>query len=184
MDLNGGSSNNNASNARILTQFALEKAELPPSLPSLAEALAVFGSSTLVIGSVDTPFRHNWTFDAPQNILEAPGLLQTFKVSIIFKEYRSGGNNKRWKKAFFVVLVVVPLISLCCLVYLSCLGGMLTDFTDPVNAFTLAINSPPSSQITGSCGGGPQDHHFNVPWRVAYVEGTNHYYFESARERP
>ncbi|KAM4065895.1 putative mcm2 3 5 family protein [Hirsutella rhossiliensis] len=183
MDLNGGSYNNNASNARILTQLALDEHELPSDLPSLAEAVAVFGSSMLVIGSVDTPFRHNWTFTAPDNVLEAPGLPQRFHASIISKEYQSG-DIKPWKRWFYLVLAVVPVVNVCCLAYFSWHRRIMTDFTEPVNVFALAMNSPPSSQIKGSCGGGPQEHHFMVPWRVTHIKGANHYFFESANERP
>ncbi|KAJ3564673.1 hypothetical protein NPX13_g7764 [Xylaria arbuscula] len=51
--LPSGITNNNASNARILTHLALEKPELNPALPSMAEALAVLATSTLVQGSIN-----------------------------------------------------------------------------------------------------------------------------------
>ncbi|KAG7147544.1 hypothetical protein HYQ46_003599 [Verticillium longisporum] len=55
MDLNGGTYNNNASNARILTQLVLDQHKLNPLMPSIAEALAVLSSSTLTIASLSTP---------------------------------------------------------------------------------------------------------------------------------
>ncbi len=60
IDLNGGLTKNNASNARILTSLALLEPRLPGGLPSMAEGLAVLASSTLVAGSLQTTFRHYW----------------------------------------------------------------------------------------------------------------------------
>lgn len=120
---------------------------------------------------------------APDNILDAPGSPQEFEATVSTKEYQSG-HNKAWKKAFYAVLVVVPLINLVCLVYFVRLEGLMTDFTDPLNTFVLAINSPPSARIKGSCGGGPQKPHFEVPWRVRHVEAANHYFFENDHRRP
>jgi hypothetical protein len=56
MSLNNGVQDGDASNARILTQFMLEKGELNPSLPSPAEALAVMAGSTLLMSAQDSPF--------------------------------------------------------------------------------------------------------------------------------
>jgi hypothetical protein len=89
-DLNGGERNSDPANSRILTQLALEKAMLPVHLPSMAEALAVFASSTLVLGSVDTPFRHYWNYNKPGNIIGEPGAIHQFNASVITQEYTSG----------------------------------------------------------------------------------------------
>lgn len=185
MDLNGGSQNNNASNARVLTQLALDKPELDPRLPSLAEALAVFGSSTLVIGSVDTPFQHHWPkeFNATNNILEAPGRPRTFKASVVSKVYKSG-HTRSWKRGFFLVLSVVPVISAASCLYFIRQGGTTTDVTEPQNLFALSINSPPSAQVAGCCGGGLERRHWMVPWRVRHLREANHYFFEYGEVRP
>ncbi|KFA50027.1 hypothetical protein S40293_06833 [Stachybotrys chartarum IBT 40293] len=179
MDLNGGSYNNNASNARIITQLALQEPRLPRELPSIAEALAVFASSTIVIGSIDTPFVHYWDGETPT----VEGLTQPFNASLIMQQYTSG-YVEDWHVIFYVVLVLVFGINLFCMSYFLLRSGLVTDFTEPQNLFALAINSPPSAQVQGSCGGGPQNRDLVVPWRVAYAPSANHYFFEEANERP
>ncbi|ODA79218.1 hypothetical protein RJ55_04811 [Drechmeria coniospora] len=183
MYLNGGTTNENASNARILTQLALSEPSLRWHMPSMAEALAVYGSSMLVIGSIETPFRHYWQYKAPQNILGAPGALDPFQSSVITQQYTSGHVND-WQAVFYPVLFLLFLINLCCLLFLVLQKDQVTDFTEPQNFFALAINSPPSAQLKGSCGGGPQKRDLVVPWRVQYVSGSNHYFVEEASPRP
>ncbi|KND87649.1 hypothetical protein TOPH_07725 [Tolypocladium ophioglossoides CBS 100239] len=184
MNLNGGATDSNASNARILTQLALKQPKLPSYLPSLAEALAVYGSSMLVIGSIGTPFRHYWGYDIPNNIIpDVPGPLDQFYASVITQQYTSGHTNS-WQSMFYVVLMLTFIINICCLVYLCLRAEQVTDFTEPQNLFALAINSPPSAQLKGSCGAGPVDRDLVVPWRVEYVKDSNHYFFEEANEKP
>ncbi|OLN81137.1 hypothetical protein CCHL11_09535 [Colletotrichum chlorophyti] len=181
MDINGGIQNNNASNARILTQFILQKPKLNPLLPSIAEALAVYASSTLITSSLGSPFEHFWRHQNTQ--LGSPGSLDPFKASIRTQQYTSG-HVAEWQKVFYVVLVLVVAINICCLAYLVSRSGLVTDFTEPQNLFALAVNSPPSEQLKGSCGGGPAERDLVVPWRVGYASGANHYFFEEANDRP
>ncbi|GKT50920.1 uncharacterized protein ColSpa_11101 [Colletotrichum spaethianum] len=181
MDINGGVQNNNASNARILTQLVLQEPQLDPLLPSMAEALAVYASSTLVIGGHGTPFEHYWRHEKMQ--LGAPGSLDPFQASIRTQEYTSG-HVAEWQKVFYLVLVLVVVINVVCLAYFLARSGLVTDFTEPQNLFALAVNSPPSEQLKGSCGGGPVKRDLVVPWRVAYASGSNHYFFEEASDRP
>ncbi|KAF4436335.1 hypothetical protein FACUT_6499 [Fusarium acutatum] len=180
MDLNGGSVNNNASNARILTQLALHEPKMPASYPSLAEALAVYSSSLIMISAIGTPFRHYWDQDPkayPENLIPAPGFPQPFNASLITQEYTSG-HTQSWQNIFYVVLVLVFAINLFCLGYFIMRSGLVTDFTEPQNLFSLAINSPPSNSFHGSCGGGPEKRHLVVPWKVAYAPSANHYFFQ------
>ncbi|PCD35887.1 hypothetical protein AU210_008445 [Fusarium oxysporum f. sp. radicis-cucumerinum] len=180
MDLNGGAVNNNASNARILTQLALHEPKMPASYPSLAEALAVYSSSLIMISAIDTPFRHYWDQDPkayPENVIPAPGFPQPFNASLITQEYTSG-HTQPWQNIFYVVLVLVFAINLFCLGYFIMRSGLVTDFTEPQNLFSLAINSPPSNSFHGSCGGGPEKRHLVVPWKVAYAPSANHYFFQ------
>ncbi|KAL0777684.1 hypothetical protein CaCOL14_005337 [Colletotrichum acutatum] len=181
MDINGGAQNNNASNARILTQFVLQEPQLNPLLPSIAEALAVYASSTLIIGGLNTPFEHYWRHEKMQ--LGAPGSLDPFNASIRTQEYTSG-HSAEWQKCFYLVLALVFVINVVCLAYLLSRSGLVTDFTEPQNLFALAVNSPPSEQLKGSCGGGPVKRDLVVPWRVGYTSGANHYFFEEANHRP
>ncbi|KAJ3526448.1 hypothetical protein NM208_g11182 [Fusarium decemcellulare] len=178
MDLNGGAVNNNASNARILTQLALHEPKLSSSLPSMAEAVAVYSSSLIMISAIDTPFRHYWDYDAPNNFIEnGPGFLQAFNASLVTQQYTSGHTNA-WQNIFYVVLVLVFAINLFCLFYFIMRSGLVTDFTEPQNMFSLAVNSPPSYGLNGSCGGGPEKRHLVVPWKVAYAPSANHYFFQ------
>ncbi|RGP61504.1 hypothetical protein FLONG3_10510 [Fusarium longipes] len=181
MDLNGGSVNNNASNARILTQLALHEPKMPTSYPSMAEALAIYSSSLIMISSIDTPFRHYWDQDPekyPTNIItDGPGFLQAFNASLITQEYTSG-HTQGWQNIFYVILVLVFAINLFCLGYFIMRSGLVTDFTEPQNLFSLAINSPPSNNFHGSCGGGPEKKQLVVPWKVAFAPSANHYFFQ------
>lgn len=53
--------------------------------------------------------------------------------------------------------------------------GMVLDICDPSNLFSLAINSPPSQSMSGSCGGGPSRDQQEVGWKVGRVPGTEHW---------
>ncbi|GJC98039.1 hypothetical protein ColKHC_06865 [Colletotrichum higginsianum] len=165
----------------VTFSFVLKEPRLDPLLPSIAEALAVYASSTIIIGGHGTPFEHYWRHDKTQ--LGAPGSLDRFEASIRTQEYTSG-HVAEWQKAFYVVLVVVVGINVVCLAYFLGRSGLVTDFTEPQNLFALAVNSPPSEQLKGSCGGGPVKRDLVVPWRVAYASGANHYFFEEASDRP
>ncbi|KAF5978950.1 hypothetical protein FBULB1_5978 [Fusarium bulbicola] len=184
MDLNGGSVNNNASNARILTQLALHEPKMPASYPSLAEALAVYSSPLIMISAIGTPFRHYWDQDPkayPENLIPAPGFPQPFNASLITQEYTSG-HTQSWQNIFYVILVLVFAINLFCLGYFIMRSGLVTDFTEPQNLFSLAINSPPSNSFHGSCGGGPEKRHLVVPWKVAAMEPTGATYVLTAAQ--
>ncbi|KAK8056648.1 hypothetical protein PG993_001875 [Apiospora rasikravindrae] len=181
MDINGGVQNNNASNARIFTNLILKDPALSTTLPSMAEAISVLASSTLIVGSKQSTFQHFW--DYPNATLE-PGVYESFSVSIKTQQYRSTFETK-WQYPFYLVLFIVFFLNCLCLLYLLfAANGMVTDVTEPQNAFALAINSPPSRQLYGSCGTGPKERELDVPWRLAYASSANHYYFEEAKESP
>lgn len=148
MDINGGVTKNNASNARILTDMVLLEPKLQPGAPSLAEALAVFAGSTLVAGSLGSTYRHSWDYAGnDSNILPSPGLYEEFGASYRTMQYTSTyypGQLAAYTVFCYAVLAIVFAINLLCLVYHLCRTGMVTDFTEPRNLFTLAINSPPS----------------------------------------
>ncbi|RYP63154.1 hypothetical protein DL770_009446 [Monosporascus sp. CRB-9-2] len=88
MNVNGGVTNNNASNARILTQLVLRRPALDPLLPSVAEALAVYASSALVAGSIQSTFRHYWGYAAME--LDR-GVHEAFNASVRQQDTREGG---------------------------------------------------------------------------------------------
>ncbi|ATY61579.1 hypothetical protein A9K55_008163 [Cordyceps militaris] len=178
-DLNGGERGSKAANSRILTQLALKTPSLPSYLPSIAEALAVFASCTLVLGSVDTPFVHFWNYSVPDNIMAAPGVLQAFQASVITQEYTSSHIHS-WQAGFYSILGLMCFLNLLCLLYLIFHTKFVTDYTESQNLFSLALNSAPDDHLKGSCGGGPEKRDLAVPWRVGYSPGTNHYFIEHA----
>ncbi|KAI2777441.1 hypothetical protein F4815DRAFT_294982 [Daldinia loculata] len=175
MDLNGGVQNNNASNARIMTNLILREAALDPFLPSMAEALAVLSSSTLVAGTLGSTYRMSW--DYPKVEMD-PGVYETFKASMRTQQYTSS-HVQAWQGIFYAVLGAVFAINVACLLYLAFFRqGLVSDYTEPQNLFTVAVNSPPSVALSGSCGHGPDTAGLVVPWRVNYSAAANHYFFE------
>lgn len=191
IDLNGGVSNNNASNARILTELALTEPQLGGAVPSMAEALAVLVSSTLVTASVDAPLIHYWEYDWPNmtnQILPAPGAAAGFHARVRTQEYASW-HSSDWQGVFYLVLAFTFLLNLLCLACF-CRTGMVKDFLEPTNLFALATfrqGQPPreSAAVLGT----PQADRerkrktgLAVPYRLAFKEDANHYYFEEAED--
>lgn len=164
LSLGQGINDANASSSRLLTQLALTSAELSPALPSPAEALAVMAGCTLLLGSQDTAFVEFWNYSAPS----ITGQYQHFNASLRAQQYASGGQAD-YHKGFMVILLSVFVINVVCLVYFLSHGGMVTDFSEPVNLFSLAVNSPPSDVMAGSCGGGPQGKQYEVGWYINAV---------------
>ncbi|KAL7623090.1 hypothetical protein AAE478_006769 [Parahypoxylon ruwenzoriense] len=179
MDLNGGVQNNNASNARIITNFILREPALDPLLPSMAEALAVLASSTLVAGSLSSTYRARWDYSAME--LD-PGAYEAFHVSIRTQQYASS-HVQPWQAVFYTILGLVFAINVACFLYLTLFRrGLVADYTEPQNLFAVAINSPPSRALAGSCGHGPDSAEMVVGWRVGYSFVANHYFFQEAEE--
>lgn len=187
MHVDGGATDANASNARVLTQLILREPALDPLLPSAAEALAAYASAALAIGSVQTSFKHYLAYGDGEglNPLPAGGSYETFGASVRTQEYTSS-YEEDWQRVFYVVLILIFVINVVCLAYLLLQsgGGLVADYTEPQNLFALALNSPPSAALAGSCGAGPNLAEMVAPWRVAYAEGHNHYFFEEAGHSP
>lgn len=184
LSLDAGLSDGNASNARLLTQLILESSlspkELSSTLPSAAEALAVLAGCTLLMGTQDTPFVEFWNYskaEAPNNILSTPQY-QSFNTTLRAQEYASGGS-KGYQHGFFVVLIFVCILNIISLVYFLYQRSMITDFSEPLNMFSLAVNSPPSDIMAGTGRSGPAGRHYKVPWYVStdghdlYLENRN-----------
>jgi len=178
INLNGGITSNNASNARILTSLTLNTTSMPPLQPTLAEALAVLASSTLLAGTRGTTFRHAWTYAGPDQA-PVPGYLESFPATVRTSEYAST-HTQPWQAVFYVVLALVFVINAACLAYFLARRGLVTDFTEPANLFALALNSPPSHRLAAACGSGPRRREIVVPWRVGYAAAWDHYFFEEA----
>lgn len=75
-----------------------------------------------------------------------------------------------------VVLFLVFIMNIFVLIYFILHRGLVTDFSEPPNLFALAVNSPPSHVLAGSCGGGPEGKQYMVNWFVNH-EG-NHLFME------
>jgi len=265
INLNGGAQNNNASNARILTDMILTKPELDLFVPSMAESLAVLATSTLVAGSLDSTFKPTWTYVSDVPELDEP-IYETFRARMQTQQYASA-HTEAWQGIFYPVLLLVFMLNVLCLLYLlfgtsltsppsesisklrttissrlsfqgsmkrptaaqlervnecdsdndndneneqngyvnanayvggidagrrnrngnrnrhgKAADGLVTDYTEPQNLFALAINSPPSRALAGSCGHGPDGAELVTAWHVRYAPGANHYYFESVRD--
>lgn len=180
LSLNTGITNSNSSAARMLTQFiptvpSWGIVELNPLMPSIAEALAVLSGCTLLLSTTASTFYHFWPYDA--TILN-PGIYQPFNTSMSTQQYTSG-LMQNWEAIFYVVLFLVFATNIFCLVYFLVRSGLVTDFTEPQNLFALAINSPPSVRLRGSCGAGPQGDQLNVDWHVQQDENTSHIFIKS-----
>ncbi|POS80273.1 hypothetical protein DHEL01_v201323 [Diaporthe helianthi] len=207
IDLNGGATNSNASNARILTELALTEPRLSDTLPSMAEAIAVLVSSTLVTASVDTPFIHYWEYDWDNMtglILPTPGALASFHARVRTQEYASW-HSSDWQGIFYLVLAFTFLLNLMCLGYF-CRVGLVKDFLEPTNLFALATSRPgrqprnhqhqhqhqpfsAAATPTPDMMGTPQPDKekkrktsLAVPYRLAFKEDANDYYFEEAED--
>lgn len=109
-----------------------------------------------------------------QPILETPQT-QYFNATIVAQQYASGGVDNP-SKAWMIVLILVFLMNIFVLVYFLFHRGLVTDFSEPPNLFALAVNSPPSQALAGSCGGGPEGKQYTVNWFVNH-EGE-HLYME------
>ncbi|MCJ1390993.1 hypothetical protein MMC18_003854 [Xylographa bjoerkii] len=162
VDLNGGISDSDDSTARLLTQLMPTKYSLDPALPSIAEALAVLAGPTLLTGSIDSPFVHffNYTID----VFDHP-VLQQFPATLAYQDYASGGDQT-WQGVFYIVLAFAFVLNLLCLGYFIWFGSLVNDFTEPQNLFALALNSPQSQQLAGSCGGGPEGEQLRATWFI------------------
>lgn len=78
------------------------------------------------------------------------------------------------------MLLLVFLLNIFVLTYFLLHRGLVTDFCEPPNLFALAVNSPPSHLLAGSCGGGPEGKQFVVNWFVN-TEG-DHLYMEPGQK--
>ncbi|KAM0154321.1 hypothetical protein ACHAQE_000825 [Botrytis cinerea] len=176
LSLNTGISNDNASISRLLTQFITTAPSLNTTLPSLAEALASLSGCTLLISAEGATYRHYMGYNATNEIVD-PGVYEPFNASISSQSYTSG-PAVHWQNMFYVVLLLVFLTNIFCLGYFIRQRGLVTDFTETQNLFALAVNSPPSQRLGGSCGAGPQGDQLNVDFHVHHEENSSHFYLK------
>ncbi|KAL8766624.1 MAG: hypothetical protein Q9209_006641 [Squamulea sp. 1 TL-2023] len=182
LSLNAGISDGAASNARLLAQLIPTSQALDPSLPSIAEALAVLSGSTLLLSSIDTPFIHFWNYSTTVSTLAEPQH-QAFRATLRTRDYASGGTQK-WQGIFYVVLFLTFATNLFCLVYFFVRHGLVTDFIEPQNLFSLSLNSPPSHALDGACGGGPEGDQLIMNWYVKMDHEREHFYIQNGTGPP
>jgi hypothetical protein len=194
LSLGTGISDGQASNSRLLMQLQLVPAggkdadpkdldvRLNEALPSMAEALAVMSGCTLLKSFLDAPFVQFFNYTIPEGLTSLPKPeTQWFKATITAQQYASGGVDEP-SKAWMVVLFAVFLMNIFVLFYFIFHRGLVTDFSEPPNLFALAVNSPPSQALAGSCGGGPEGKQYKVNWFVNH-EGE-HLYMEPGEKTP
>jgi hypothetical protein len=169
LSLNTGIANANSSASRMLANLipinsGSGVAQLNPLMPSIAGILAVMAGNTLLLSTVDAGFYHYWGYQATQ--LD-PGAYQPFNSSITSQQYTSDIiPNQRWQGVFYIVLFLIFITNVFCLIYLFLRAGLVTDYSEPQNLFALAVNGPPSSKMSGSCGAEPEGEQLNVDWHV------------------
>lgn len=179
LSLNDGISDAHSSTARLLSQLIITAPTwngtyvLPPLRPSLAEGLAVLVGNTLLLSTLGSTFQLYWDYQS--NILGGDPKYLPFNASVAAQQYTSG-QLQPWQGIFYPVLIIVFLANVCCLVYFFIRSGLVTDFTEPQNLFAIAINSPPSERLGGSCGAGPATHQLTVPFYVK--ERENHFFMQ------
>ncbi|SLM38744.1 hypothetical protein LPUS_09061 [Lasallia pustulata] len=178
LSLDAGISDGNASNARLLTQLIPTSNTLSPGLPSIAEALAVLSGCTLLMSAQGSPFIHYWNYSTTVPTLKSPQY-QAFNATLRTQDYSSGGVQK-WQNIFYLVLLPVFITNVFCLVYFLVRGGLVTDFIEPQNLFSLSINSPASEQLAGSCGAGPVGEQFRTNWFIRFF--NEHFYIQNGPE--
>ncbi|KAF2433105.1 hypothetical protein EJ08DRAFT_584201 [Tothia fuscella] len=163
LSLNTGALNGAAANSRMLMQLALQENDLNPALPSPAEALAVLAGCSLLMSAEDTPFVEFWNYTG--SVILSEPQYQNFNASIRAQEFASGGTQN-YQRGFYLILFAVFVLNVFVLLYLLIYKGLVTDFSEPPNLFSLAVNSPPSHLLAGSCGGGPHGKQFKVNWSI------------------
>ena len=178
ISLGDGISDGKSTNARLLTQMIPKSNVLDGSLPSISEALAVLAGNTLLLSSLNSPFIHYWNYSDEISTLKEPQY-QAFNATYRNLDYQSGGT-RQWQGMFYIVLTVVFVANFFCLIYFLISGGLMTDFIEPQNLFCLALLSPPSEDLAGACGGGPDKEHFDTAWNVKIDRQHDHLWLESS----
>ncbi len=165
--LDNGISDANASVSRMLAQMIPPSLALDPGLPSVGESLGVLGGCTMLVSSQNAPFIHYWNYSDINSALQDPQY-QSFNASVTYQDYSSGGTQ-HWQGIFYLVLLAVfgmDAFCVCFLIWSFHGEGQVTDFTEPQNLFALAMNSPPSSSLSGACGAGPEGGSLGKKWQV------------------
>lgn len=162
--LNSGMQNGNNSLVHVLSQLVVNNSSGPvpslnTSMPSLAEALAVHSNSMLMKGSINATFDNRTIKNAP-----IPPIYYPYDVMVQTQQYRSGPPAP-WTGILYPILVIMFLSNLYCLTYFLREMGLVVDFLEPQNLFSVAIDSPDESERR-TTGEGPIGNHHGVSWMV------------------
>ena len=84
-------------------------ASLNANVPSVAEAIAVLTSVTLMISSQDAPYVPFWNYSGYANQILPSPVQQIFNATLQSSGYASG-HAVNWQKSFYVVLVLAFLV--------------------------------------------------------------------------
>jgi hypothetical protein len=168
---------NNNSIARVLSQLMpLEPHDstprLSPKTPSTAEAISV-----LLAGKLASTL--NFQCATPYTSLSRQGAsYQSFNSTLRVQRYASGPALK-WHAAFYPVLVAMFLANSLCLGYFFVRMGLVVDFTDPQDAFGVALNGPSCVDQRSSSKDSVYLLHLNS--RLVLQQGSNEqYHFSTA----
>ena len=177
--LNGGMLSSNNSLAHVLSQLVVTKPpgrapSLNKTMPSLAEALAVLSNSMLMKASINATFDDRPIFDAP-----TPDSYFPYNVIVQTQQYRSGPPVP-WQKVLYPILVVMFLANWYCLIYFFREMGLVIDFLEPRNLFSVAIDSP--SESKRRAGEGPIGDHGDARW-ILRRDHDQKLYFRKANKR-
>lgn len=114
------------------------------------------------------------------------GEYQHFNASLRVQQYGSGGSSSSsstsssYQKPLYLILTVVFLLNIFILSYFIFHRDWYVDFSEPLHLFSLAVNSPPSGLLRGSCGCGPSGEQLRVGWKMQRWNG--HFYVDGKRE--
>ncbi|KAK8174217.1 hypothetical protein IWX90DRAFT_366229, partial [Phyllosticta citrichinensis] len=167
LSLGAGVTDGKASIARIITQTILRLPELDRTLPSIAEVLAVLAGSTLLMATEDSNVEMDWVSKSAG--LKDP-MKQMFNATILNRLYASGPSAVA-NNGFFIVLAGTFVLNVLCLAYFLFHRGLVTDFSEPPNLFSIAINSPPAVAMSGACGAGPAGSQWATDWCIGETGG-------------
>ncbi|KAK6509209.1 hypothetical protein TWF481_003969 [Arthrobotrys musiformis] len=169
--------------SRILGIFATSP--LPafnPSLPSVAEALAILYANAIVLSSVGAQFGADEKSNSYAGVDPYPYQLPTtesFNARVRTVEYASG-VSAGWQASFYVVLAGVMVMNVFCLIYFFVARGLVFDITEIENLFCVAFNSRSDGSTVsfgsgvgrkdGFYGKGPKGKQFGLAFHVGCEE--------------
>ncbi|KAF4629090.1 hypothetical protein G7Y89_g9062 [Cudoniella acicularis] len=139
--LNGGILSSNSSLVHVLSQLVVTNSSnnaptLNTTMPSLSEALAVLSNSMLMKGSINATFNNGTIKNAP-----IPPIFLPYDVIVQTQQYRSG-PPAHWQGILYPILIIMFTLNWYCLTYFLREMGLIVDFLEPPNLFSVAIDSP------------------------------------------